>query len=93
MKRLCRKWTAAMCALVVMGFVAPTVAQDVKRITKEDLKSMLSDPSVIVVDVRAKGDWESSGFKIKGAVREDPGKATSWMSKYEKDKTLVFYCA
>jgi rhodanese-related sulfurtransferase len=31
--------------------------------------------------------------KIKGAVREDLEKVDTWMNKYPKDKTLVFYCA
>jgi len=69
------------------------VAQGVKRITKEELKNMLSDPSVVVIDVRTEADWKASKFKIKGAVREDPTQVASWMGKYDKDKTLVFYCA
>jgi hypothetical protein len=43
--------------------------------------------------VRTEGDWKADKFKIKGAVREDPNQVKSWMSKYGKDKTLVFYCA
>lgn len=54
---------------------------------------MLSDPSVVVIDVRTEADWKASKFKIKGAVREDPTQVASWMGKYDKDKTLVFYCA
>jgi rhodanese-related sulfurtransferase len=90
MKKLGVVMTAVLCVLIAWGFC---VAQDVKRITKEELKNMLSDPSVVVVDVRTEADWKASQFKIKGAVREDPGKVASWMGKYDKDKTLVFYCA
>jgi predicted sulfurtransferase len=83
----------ALGVLVSWGFLSASQAEDVKRITKEELKSVLSDPSVVVVDVRKEGDWEASELKIKGAVREDPAQVASWMNKYGKDKTLVFYCA
>jgi len=65
--------------------------KDAPRITKEELKSMLGNPEVIVVDVRISDDWKKSEYKIKGAVREDPEKFKSWANHYSKDKTLVFY--
>ena len=83
------------------AFFMETVANaaDVPRITKEQLKSMLGDPNVIIIDVRIARHWKESDSKIKGAVREDPGaqapkitEADTWMAKYQKDKTLVFYC-
>ena len=64
------------------------------RMTREELKSLLGSPSVIVVDVRLEDEWKVSRWKIKGAVREDPEKdINSWVGKYPKDKTLVFYCS
>jgi predicted sulfurtransferase len=74
-------------------FATPALAQEAKRMSIEELKGMLGNPDVLIVDVRRDGDWASSKFKIKGAVREDPEKVDTWMSKYPKDKTLVFYCA
>lgn len=74
-------------------FATPAVAQDVKRMTIEELKGMLGNPDLVIVDVRRDGDWKSSKVKIKGAVREDQDKVDAWMNKYPKDKTLVFYCA
>ena len=68
-------------------------AQDAPKITKEELKSMLENPDLVVIDIRREGHWTSSDSKIKGAVREDPGKVESWADKYEKDKTYVLYCA
>jgi len=67
--------------------------QDAARMTKEELRPLLGNPDVIVIDVRAKPDWEGDTLMIKGAVREDPLKVESWMEKYPKEKTLVFYCA
>jgi hypothetical protein len=74
-------------------FAMPAAAQDVKRMTIEELKGMLGNPDLVIVDVRRDGDWKSSTVKVKGAVREDPEKVDTWMNKYPKDKTLVFYCA
>jgi len=61
--------------------------------TKEELKSLLGNPDVIIVDVRESEDYKKSEFKIQGAIREDAEKnLTTWADKYSKDKTLVFYC-
>jgi rhodanese-related sulfurtransferase len=68
-------------------------ASDVRRITKEEVKDMLADPGVIILDVRAETDWKTDEFKIKGAVRENPQEVEAWASKYPKDRTLILYCA
>ncbi len=73
--------------------IAEALAAQVPRISKEDLLAMMANPDVIIVDVRLSGDAADSGSKIKGAVREDPQKVETWMDKYPRDKTLVFYCA
>lgn len=73
--------------------VLPVLAAETPRIEKEKLKEMLGQPELILIDVRAGGDWKASTQKIKGALREDPGQPESWMKKYPTDKTLVFYCA
>jgi predicted sulfurtransferase len=79
---------ATLCVLVQSA-----VAAEVPRMTKEELKSRLDDPDVVIVDVRVGKDWKGSEFKIKGAVREDPTEFSTWAEKYPKDKTLVLYCA
>ena len=79
---------------ILMGLFANwAVAEDVSRMTKEELKSMMGDPKLVVIDVRTGKDWNGSESKIKGAVREEPRKATSWAEKYDKQKTYVLYCA
>jgi rhodanese-related sulfurtransferase len=60
---------------------------------KEQLKTMMGNPDLIIVDVRTASDWNSSDMKIQKAVREDSKTVNSWANKYPKDKTLVFYCA
>jgi rhodanese-related sulfurtransferase len=71
------------------------VALDTKtpKITKEELLEKLNEPEVVVIDVRIGNEWKKSNWKIKGAMREDPEMLKSWVEKYSKDKTLVFYCS
>jgi rhodanese-related sulfurtransferase len=73
--------------------ILPARANDVPRVTKEELKEQMDEPNLVIIDVRAESDWKGSNVKIKGAVREDPKKVESWMNKYSKEKILVFYCA
>ncbi len=94
MKQNKRRWLATAWSIgLVMLLSTPALSQEVPRITKEELKEMLGKPDVVVLDVRTDLDWMASARKIKGAVREDPEKVDSWMGKYDKGKTLVFYCA
>jgi hypothetical protein len=98
-KKMCSVMMLFLAAtLFAWGFGCSAVTgsggkKDVPRMSLDDLKSRLSDPSVVVIDVRQGGDWDGSSVKIKGAVREDPKNVPAWASKYSKDKTLVFYCA
>lgn len=68
-------------------------SQEAPRITKQELRAMLGNPDVFIIDVRLQQEWESSEKKIAGAIREDPLEVRSWMPKFSKDKTLVFYCS
>lgn len=91
-----KPWIIVMSAFILVtassGFSFGT-AEEVNTITKEELKPILEDEAVVVVDVRIQSHWNGSKSKIKGAVREDPNQVEAWMGKYSKDKTLIFYCA
>jgi hypothetical protein len=82
---------------VMMGFFAWgcyqfAVKDTTPKMTKEGLRPLLGDPTVVIIDVRLSDEWKKSESKIKGALREDPEKAIKdWADKYPKDKTLVFY--
>jgi hypothetical protein len=80
-------------SLIVLGlFISwPLAAEDVPRITKEELNGILGNSHVIVLDVRESQNWQDSEFKIKGATRQPPGIFDSWADQYPKDKTLVLY--
>ena len=91
-----RKWRAALTValgLVLAGCLQNLIPEPgVPRMTKEELKSLRSNPDLIILDVRQPDDWNKSREKIAGAVREDPEKdMKTWAKKYPKDKTLVFY--
>lgn len=80
--------------LIIVGlFPHLGLAIDVPKITKEELKAMLGDPTVVILDVRASRDWNRTDRRIKGAARENPRLFESWADKYAKDNTLVLYCA
>ena len=71
----------------------PLTAASAGKISKEDLKTILDDPDVVILDVRTGKDWSSSEFKIKGAVRANPREFDSWATAYPKTKKIVLYCA
>jgi hypothetical protein len=66
---------------------------DVPRMTKEELKFMLGNPDVIILDVRLEDQWQEADGKIVRAIHEDSEKFESWADKYPKEKTLILYCA
>jgi len=89
-QRLFPKWAILICFASSI-FLTEALAAEVPRISKEELQAMLGNPEVIIIDVRAGGDWTAGDSKIKGALREDPSKVETWVDKYPKDKTLIFY--
>ena len=84
-----------LIAIVIGALLAfeAVYAKDAPRMTKEELQGMLGNPDLRIVDVRLGNDWTSSEFKIKGAIRENARKLDTWSTKYEKDQTIVLYCA
>jgi Rhodanese-like domain len=93
MRKIILMMAITMVFVLAALFATPAAAQEVNRMSIEELKGMLGSPDLVIIDVRREGDWKSSTVKVKGAVREDADKVDTWMNKYPKDKTLVFYCA
>jgi rhodanese-related sulfurtransferase len=79
--------------VVVIGCMHMQSAKDVPRITKEELKAKLGSPNLVLLDVRAKSDWEESHEKITGALRMNPDTVDTWADTLPKDKEIVLYCA
>ena len=87
------KYFVSTILLILVTLVcSPIRADDTHAMTKEQLLPLLGKSDVIIIDVRAKYDWDKSKVKIPGAVREEGMKFASWMKKYPKDKTIVLYC-
>jgi hypothetical protein len=87
-------------ALSVLLLVAITLvwsgmcfSADAPRMPKEELRELLGNAEVVVIDVRTVGEWKESAERIAGAVREEPGTEADWGSSYPKEKTLVLYCS
>ena len=68
------------------------LAGSVPLMDKDELKSLLGNENLVILDVRQDSDWSISEFKIKDAVRVDNGDL-SVTTSYPKDNTFVLYCA
>jgi len=68
-------------------------AKDITLISADELKGLLGNPDVLVIDVRSDQDWARSELKIKGALWENPLEVGSWAKNYSPEKTIVLYCA
>ena len=89
-----RIWAMVMAVSLMLAFsLSCAAAPEAPRVDKETLKSWLSDPQVIILDVRQPKDWQSSDKKIKGAVRQEPKEVKTWAASLPKEKKIVLYCA
>ena len=89
-----RLFVTPLLIFFVVGILATFArSADIPRIKKDELKAMLDNSDLVIIDVRAQSDWKEDDSKIKGAIREDPESVRSWAEKYSKDKTFVLYCA
>ncbi len=80
--------------LLAMTFLmsGQVLAASIARMDKDELKSLLGDKNLVVLDVRVGRDWNSSEFKIKDAVRMAPSDIDQ-VEKYPKNTKFVLYCA
>lgn len=84
-------YSGVLIGLCGCSLIPRSSFKNIKRISKESLKSRLEDPSIVILDVRRPQDWNKSGIKIKGAVQENPYKFDNWYSRYPKTKTIILY--
>ncbi len=80
--------------LIVLIFCAGSVAfaDQAPRMDKDELKAMLGQKDLVILDVRQGRDWSTSEYKIKDAVRVE-GSDLSVVNNYPKENTFVLYCA
>ena len=66
-----------LMAFMVVGIAMVTtlaMPKDIPMVTMvsiDELRGMLDNPDLTLIDVRYDKDWEGSDMKIKGAVREE----------------------
>ena len=88
------RMTLGLAVMFLFAFTMPTYgADDVPRITTEQLKDILGSPDLVLLDVRDENDWGKSDRKIVGAVRADPDDVSYWAGDYTKDQKITLYCA
>lgn len=87
-----------VAAVFLLGFFlawqgTPGAAGDeeIPRMTKEELRPLLGNPDVVVLDVRIEG--RNAPTRIPGAVYEDPLKVDDWSFRYPKGNRIVLYCS
>ena len=80
-------------ALMLTSLGSPEAGSDAALMTKEELKAVLDDPDLVILDVRTGKDWTSSEFKIQGARYVEAKAYDDWAGTYPKSKKFVLYCA
>jgi hypothetical protein len=96
MEAVMKVWQAFSVSLFValaLAWAGVSFSADAPRMTKDEVKDLLGNADVAVIDVRTAGEWKESDEKIAGAVREEPGAEGAWAPRYPKEKTIVLYCS
>lgn len=90
----CSGLAMLITGIVFFCVISPSLsADDVPRMGKDELKALLDNPDVVILDARTSSGWNQSETKIKGANRLDQSNAESIETMYPKDKTIVVYCS
>jgi 3-mercaptopyruvate sulfurtransferase SseA len=89
-------WAITLCLTLAFSGPGNTASQgnsaDLSpRMSKEELKTLLGDPSVFILDVRLAQHYRASQSKIKGAVWLEAKEAAQWSGLFFKKQTYVLY--
>ena len=57
-----------------------------------ELKPLVENRSIVVLDVRRKSDYDSDKARLPGAQWRDPEKIAEWSASLPKDSDVVIYC-
>ena len=63
-----------------------------RTIKPEELKSVLGNKDLTVIDVRRKEDYTADNSVIPGSTWFDPANIDNWCSTMPQDKDVVLYC-
>ena len=64
-----------------------------RTITPNDLKPLVSNNTVTVLDVRRQDDFQSDTVTVPGAQWKNPELMAEWSKDLPKDREVVIYCA
>jgi rhodanese-related sulfurtransferase len=64
-----------------------------RTITPKDLKYLVEQQSVTLLDVRRQNDYDADTVKLTGAEWKNPEQIADWSAKLANDRELVIYCA
>ncbi len=78
-------------SLVLMSTLGCSGGEKPPLLDREKVKSSLSDREIIILDVRARKDWNVSNKKIPGARRQEPDEVATWAVNLPKNKTIILY--
>jgi hypothetical protein len=79
----------------IVQFRKHKVYRVVPRIQVQELAARLASEeagSVLIVDVRSHGYYDSGGERIKGSIRIEPNNLEEEIKNLPKDKDIYLYC-
>ena len=82
---------ALLICFAPAAFLVAADDEEVPVLSVHQVKKMLHNSDVIIIDVRRHRNWWRSTQKILTSVRENPSEVEQWALNYPKDKSLVFY--
>lgn len=87
-----RSMLLALILFITAGLL-PAFAAEVKLMNKDELQIRLGSPDLLVLDARARNQWETSQFQIPGAHWVSKDEIDQWAYSLPHDKTIAVYCA
>lgn len=64
-----------------------------RTITPNDLKPLVANKAVTVLDVRRQNDFQADSVTLPGAQWMNPEQMAEWGKRLPKDREVVIYCA
>ena len=64
-----------------------------RTVTPNDLKPLVANKAVTVLDVRRQNDYAADTVTLPGAQWKNPEQLAEWSKTLPKDKEIVIYCA
>ena len=86
-------YSALIAATLLLVTAFSASADNVPRMSTDELNARLGEADLTVLDVRGSWDWAPAEARIVGAHRVNPGAPAEWAGNYPMDNPIVLYCA